>query len=243
MIEFRGRLVLLDIEGTVSPLAFVHDVLFPYARREVGDFLMRQQASPDVLRALEQIARDSGLDSNGEGASANLASDSDRAAWVSRIHALMDADAKQTGLKWLQGLIWDEGYQSGELKSVLFSDAVESIRSWHQSGLRLRIYSSGSIAAQRLFFAYSDSGDWTGCLEGYHDTTTGPKRAVTSYQAIAEAAGLPASEILFLSDITEELDAALEAGCQTAWVVRPGNKPGQTDRHPTLRSFPEIQLS
>jgi hypothetical protein len=126
MIEFRGRLILLDIEGTVSPLAFVHDVLFPFARREVGDFLMRQQASPEVLRALEQIARDSGLDPDSEGAPANLASDSDRAAWVSRIHALMDADAKQTGLKWLQGLIWDEGYQSGELKSVLFSDAVES---------------------------------------------------------------------------------------------------------------------
>jgi enolase-phosphatase E1 len=155
----------------------------------------------------------------------------------------MDADAKQTGLKWLQGLIWHEGYRSGELKSVLFSDAVESIQLWHRSGLRLRIYSSGSIAAQRLFFAYSDRGDWTGCLEGYHDTTTGPKRAVASYRAIAEAAGLPASEILFLSDITEELDAALEAGCQTAWVVRPGNKPGQTDRHPTLRSFAEIQLS
>ena len=117
------------------------------------------------------------------------------------------------------------------------------IRLWHQSGLRLRTYSSGSIAAQRLFFAYSDRGDLTGCLEGYHDTTTGPKRAVASYQAIVEAAGLPASEILFLSDITEELDAALEAGCQTAWVVRPGNKPGQTDRHPTLRSFAEIQLS
>ena len=243
MIDFRGRLILLDIEGTVSPLAFVHDVLFPYARRGVGDFLMRQQASPEVLRALEQIARDSGLGPDSEGAPANLASESDRAAWVSRIHALMDADAKQTGLKWLQGLIWDEGYRSGELKSVFFSDAVESIRLWHRSGLRLRIYSSGSIAAQRLFFAYSDSGDLTGCLEGYHDTTIGPKRAVASYQAIVEAAGLPASEILFLSDITEELDAALEAGCQTAWVVRPGNKPGQTDRHPILRSFAEIQLS
>ena len=243
MIDFRGRLILLDIEGTVSPLAFVHDVLFPYARREVGDFLMRQQASLEVLRALEQIARDSGLDSNGEGASANLASDSDRAAWVSRIHALMDADAKQTGLKWLQGLIWDEGYRSGELKSVFFSDAAESIRLWHRSGLRLRIYSSGSIAAQRLFFAHAVRGDLTGSLEGYHDTTTGPKRAVASYRAIADAAGLPASEILFLSDVTEELDAALEAGCRTAWVVRPGNKPGQTDRHPAIEGFAEIRLS
>jgi enolase-phosphatase E1 len=243
MIEFRGRLILLDIEGTVSPLAFVHDVLFPFARREVGDFLTRHQTSPEVLRALEQIARDSGPGSNSEGDRTNLESESERAAWVTRIHALMDADAKQTGLKWLQGLIWDEGYQSGELKSVLFSDAVESIRAWHRSGLRLHIYSSGSIAAQRLFFAYSDSGDWTGCLEGYHDTTTGPKRAVASYQAIVAGAGLPANEILFLSDITEELDAALEAGCQTAWVVRPGNKPGQTDRHPTIRSFAEIQIS
>jgi enolase-phosphatase E1 len=107
MIEFRGRLILLDIEGTVSPLAFVHDVLFPYARREVGDFLMRQQASPEVLRALDQIARDSGAVSNSEGGVAKLALESDRAAWVLRIQALMDADAKQTGLKWLQGLIWD----------------------------------------------------------------------------------------------------------------------------------------
>lgn len=132
-------------------------------------FLTRHQTSPEVLRALEQIARDSGPGSNSEGDRTNLESESDRAAWVTRIHALIDADAKQTGLKWLQGLIWDEGYRSGELKSVIFSDAVESIRAWHRSGLQLRIYSSGSIAAQRLFFAYSDSGDWTGCLE---DTTT-----------------------------------------------------------------------
>jgi len=135
MIEFRGRLILLDIEGTVSPLAFVHDVLFPFARREVGDFLTRHQTSPEVLRALEQIARDSGPGSNSEGDRTNLESESERAAWVTRIHALMDADAKQTGLKWLQGLIWDEGYQSGELKSVLFSDAVDSIRAWHRAGL------------------------------------------------------------------------------------------------------------
>lgn len=243
MIEFHGRLILLDIEGTVSPLAFVHEVLFPYARREVGGFLARHRTSTEVLRALEQIARDSGLSWSAGGVPANLDSESERAAWVTRIQALIDADAKQTGLKWLQGLIWEEGYRSGELKSVLFPDAAESFQAWHRSGVRLRIYSSGSIAAQRLFFAYAECGDLTGYLEAFHDTTTGPKRAVASYRAIAESAGLPAAEILFLSDVTEELDAALEAGCQTAWVVRPGNKPGKTDRHPTLRSFAEIQLS
>jgi len=243
MIGFPVRMVVLDIEGTVSPLAFVHEVLFPFARRELAGFLVRHRDSPAVHRALEQIALDAGQPPHLAGNPPDLAVDAVRAGWVTHIQGLMDLDAKQTGLKGLQGLIWDEGYRSVELKTVLFDDAVEAIRAWHHAGVRLRIYSSGSIAAQRLFFAHAVRGDLTGCLEGYHDTTTGPKRAVASYRAIADAAGLPASEILFLSDVTEELDAALEAGCRTAWVVRPGNKPGQTDRHPAIEGFAEIRLS
>lgn len=245
MIGFAGRLILLDIEGTVAPLAFVHEVLFPYARSGVADFLSRHRDSTEVLKALEQVARDSGTvtEPGTTAAVARLDAETGRAAWVARIQGLIDADAKQTGLKALQGLIWAEGYQSGRIRSPLFDDAAEALRIWHRWGMRLRIYSSGSIAAQRLFFGHAEGGDLTGCLEAYHDTTTGPKREAASYRAIAEAAGLPAQDILFLSDVTQELDAAQEAGCRTAWVVRPGNPAGSTDRHPLLRHFAEIRLS
>lgn len=247
MIGFTGRLILLDIEGTVAPLAFVHEVLFPFARREVADFLSRHRMSPEVRKALEQIAQDSGpvmaVSADRAPVPADPETETGRAAWVARIQALIDADAKQTGLKWLQGLVWQEGYHSGRIRTPLFEDAAEALRAWHQGGLRLRIYSSGSVAAQRLFFGHAACGDLTGCLEAYHDTTTGPKRDAASYRAIAEASGLPAGEILFLSDVPEELDAALEAGCRTGWVLRPGNKPGRTDRHPAIRSFAEIRLS
>jgi enolase-phosphatase E1 len=243
MIEFQGRLLLLDIEGTVSNLAFVHETLFPYARKEAGEFLSKNSGRPEVRAALEQMARDAGADSfatwcpHPDGSPAAV-------EWViARVHALMDADAKQTGLKQLQGMIWARGYQEGLLKAHLFPDVPPALASWKRAGLGVRIYSSGSVAAQKLFFRFSVAGDLTSLLDGFYDTTTGPKREVQSYRAITSDTGLAPDQILFLSDVPAELDAAAAAGMKTALVVRPGNHPSDDSRHPRIGSLDQIRIS
>jgi len=228
MIEFRGKLILLDIEGTVSPLAFVHDVMFPYARKHTLGYLTRHWASAP----LEQLARDAESPPFADPADAEAA-----------VHRLMDADAKVTGLKQLQGLIWEQGFRTGDLRSTLFDDVVPAFDHWHENGREIRIYSSGSIHAQRLFFAHTTAGDLTPRLSGYYDTTTGSKREDASYTAIAVDCALPAHEILFVSDLVDELNAAQSAGMLTALALRPGNKSAPTNDHPAISSLAEITLA
>jgi enolase-phosphatase E1 len=170
MIEFRGKLILLDIEGTVSPLAFVHDVMFPYARKHAAAWLGAQWGHEIIA----QLARDAGV------ASFPHALDAEAA-----VHRLMDADAKVTGLKQLQGLIWEQGFRTGDLRSTLFDDVVPALGRWRENDCEIRIYSSGSLHAQKLFFAHTTAGDLTPQLSGYYDTTTGSKREPASYTAIA----------------------------------------------------------
>lgn len=227
MIEFRGKLILLDIEGTVSPLAFVHDVMFPYARRHAATWLGAHWGH----EVIAQLARDAGTASFRNEIEAEAA-----------VHRLMDADAKVTGLKQLQGLIWEEGFRSGDLRSTLFDDVVPALDRWHENGREIRIYSSGSIHAQKLFFAHTTEGDLTPRFSGYYDTTTGSKRESASYTAIAADGGLPAHEILFISDLVDELNAARNAGMITALTIRPGNKPAPPNDHPAIHSFTEISL-
>lgn len=226
----RGvRAVLTDIEGTTTPLSFVHDVLFPYARRRLdaacasGD--ERFAEALRVLRAEHQAEK------------GDLAGFGDGAPYA---HALMDRDRKSTGLKMLQGLLWEDGYRSGELKGQVYPDVAAALRRWKEEGIRARVFSSGSVLAQKLIFGYSDQGDLLPYFEGFHDTTTGAKQNPESYRAIAAAFDLPPAEILFLSDVVAELDGAREAGMQTGFFVRPGNKPAEPDGHPTYRSFEEL---
>jgi len=228
MIEFRGKLILLDIEGTVSPLAFVHDVMFPYARKHALGYLTRHWASAP----LEQLARDAESPPFADPADAEAA-----------VHRLMDADAKVTGLKQLQGLIWEQGFRNGDLRSTLFDDVVPALDHWRENDREIRIYSSGSIHAQRLFFADTTAGDLTPRLSGYYDTTTGSKREPGSYTAIAADCALPAHEILFVSDLVDELNAAKSAGMLTALALRPGNKSAPTSDHPAISSLAEITLA
>jgi enolase-phosphatase E1 len=240
MIHFAGKLVLLDIEGTVSDLAFVHQVLFPYARREVSGFLALRAGDAVLAPVLDQMARDDGAPDFAawcpEPAGSLAAAD-----WVaSRAQVLMDADAKLTGLKTLQGLIWDRGFREGVLRAPLFADVPDRLNAWKRAGKSIRIYSSGSIAAQKLFFGFSVAGDLSPLLDGFFDTTTGPKRSSESYQRIALESGVAPEEILFLSDVVEELDAAAGAGLGTALVVRPGNRPATTQSHPRINSLDEI---
>ena len=221
------RGVLLDIEGTTTPITFVHDVLFPFARERLETYCRRADDDEAVRAAVERLRREHAAESDappfGDGAP--------YAAW------LMDRDRKSTGLKELQGIVWEEGYASGDLRAPVFEDVPPALEAWRQAGLRLRIFSSGSVLAQKLLFAHTDRGDLTGLFEGFHDTTTGPKKEAASYRSIAAAFELPPSEILFLSDVTAELDAARAARMRTGLSLRPGNRPTDPGPHPTLRDF------
>lgn len=228
MIEFHGKLILLDIEGTVSPLAFVHDIMFPYARKHAVTWLAAHWGHEVIC----QLAKDAGVDSFHNALDAEAA-----------VHRLMDADAKVTGLKQLQGLIWEQGFRSGDLRSMLFDDVVPAMQRWRENGCEIRIYSSGSIHAQKLFFTHTTSGDLTPLLSGFYDTTTGSKKEVASYTAIAADCALPPAEILFISDIVDELNAAQSAGMITAHATRPGNKPQPESEHTVLTSFDAITLA
>jgi len=243
MIAFSGGLILLDIEGTVSPLAFVHEVLFPYARMQVGLFLAERAGEEPVAQALAQMASDSGHASIEAWLGAPATTEQGRARVVAEVKKLMDADAKATGLKQLQGLIWEDGFRDGTLRATIFPDVPPALTAWTSADRDIRIYSSGSIAAQRLFFEFTQAGDLRGFLSGFYDTMTGGKREAESYTAIAHDSGYPPGEILFLSDVPEELDAARASGCRTGLVMRPGNKPVVDGGHPTITSFEQIVFS
>jgi enolase-phosphatase E1 len=231
VIVFGGRGVLLDVEGTTSSISFVYDVLFTFAKQHVGDFLARH-ADDEAVRALAAaLAAETGADAGDPGRLALAAID------------LMNRDVKSTPLKALQGLIWRGGFESGELVSHVFDDVPPALEHWASSGLDVRIYSSGSIEAQRLFFGHTTAGDITPHLRGHYDTTTGPKREAASYATIAADMGLPPREIHFVSDVGAELDAARQAGMATALAVRPGNRePGGLLEHDAIASFVEITV-
>ncbi len=227
------RAVLTDIEGTTTPISFVYDVLFPYAAARLEEACARAAEDSAIREAVERLREEHDQEASeppafGDGAP--------YARW------LMEQDRKSTGLKMLQGLIWEHGYRDGSLRAQVFPDVPRALQRWQQAGLRLRVYSSGSILAQKLLFAHTEDGDLTPHFEGYHDTTTGPKMEAASYREIAAAYDLPAEEILFLSDVTAELDAAAEAGMQTVLLRRPGNKPVDlTCSYPAAADFEEIE--
>jgi len=232
VIVFDGRGILLDVEGTTSSISFVYDVLFEHAKANVGEFLAARGADPAIRELARAIAA-------AAGAGPEAAADPARAA-VAAIE-LMNRDAKETPLKALQGMIWKSGFEAGEIVAHVFDDVPPALAAWADSGLDVRIYSSGSIEAQRLFFAHTAAGDLTPLLRGHYDTTTGPKREAESYARIAADMGLPPRQVLFVSDVGAELDAARAAGMATALAVRPGNRdPGGVFDHPAVASFAEI---
>jgi enolase-phosphatase E1 len=235
VIVFDGRAILLDVEGTTSSIAFVYDVLFAHAKQQVGDFLLAHMAEPAVRAAAVGIATGAGLPPE----------DADTPAGVARVALaaidLMNRDVKDTSLKALQGMIWRSGFESGAIVAHVFDDVPPALAAWSESGLDVRIYSSGSIEAQRLFFGHTQAGDLTPHLRGHYDTTTGPKREPASYAAIAADMECEPRQILFVSDIGAELDAARRAGMATALAIRPGNRdPGGVFDHDPLHSFAEI---
>lgn len=220
--------VVTDIEGTTSSISFVKEVLFPYAAAHMASFLREHWDEPAVQEQVRALAADTGE---------NVAT-ADHADRI--LQQWIREDRKATPLKALQGMIWKAGYQSGAYTAHLYPDTAPALQRWHDAGLPLYVYSSGSIAAQKLFFGYSDAGDLTPLFSGYFDTTTGMKQETDSYRKIAEAIGVPVSEIVFLSDIEGELNAAREAGFQTILLDRDGKAP--TSSHQCVTSFAEISL-
>lgn len=217
------KLYLLDVEGTVAPLTLTTEQLFPYARAHFGAFLRRHAQDAAVQADLALLAEENRVE-NESGAPRFALSGDAVAPALAYLLWLMDRDRKSTALKSLQGKIWKAGFESGELKGVLFDDVPAAFERWSEVA-RVAIYSSGSVEAQRLLFRYSSFGDLTPLISGYFDTRVGAKRDSASYAAIAAATGVAAEEILFLSDVVAELDAAGESGCGTRLVVRPGNTP------------------
>ena len=221
------RAVLLDIEGTTSAIAFVKDTLFPFAERAMAGFLR----DPANAAALAPILAETRALTHGENASQDP--EATLRGWMAR-------DEKVTPLKALQGMIWRQGFEAGQLRGHLWPDVAPCLRTWAAHGIALRIYSSGSVEAQRLLFAHSEAGDLTPLLSGFDDTRTGPKRDPASYAAIAAAAATPPAGTLFLSDVAEELDAAAAAGMQVCQLVRPADGTAPSGRHPAAATFPEV---
>lgn len=240
-MEFAGRGILLDIEGTTSSVSFVYDVMFPLVRRDLDRFLAARWNESDVRAACEQIARDAGHASLADWLREAASPEAQQALVRDEVLRLMDGDVKATGLKALQGLIWDDAFTSGELKAHLYDDVPPALERWTAAGIDVRIYSSGSIQAQRLFFGHTTAGNLLARFSGHYDTTTGPKKEAESYRRIAADFGLAPHEILFLSDMVAELDAARAAGLATALVIRPGNAPTPPHAHATIASFAEIE--
>lgn len=218
------RAILTDIEGTSSSLSFVHDVLFPYSRSRLADYVRAHRNDTAVRKQIDAVREASNAGTEEEVISTLL-------KWI-------DEDRKITPLKTLQGMIWEHGFKNGDFKGHVYDDAARCLRAWHERGLKLFVFSSGSVHAQKLLFGYSDHGDIASLFSGFFDTTIGAKREPAAYVAIAREIGLPGGEILFLSDIVQELDAARTAGMQTMQVLREGVTPQAA--HPAARDFDDV---
>jgi enolase-phosphatase E1 len=224
-------IVLTDIEGTTSSISFVKDVLFPYARERLPGWVRAHAADPGVRQSIELTALEAGTNPG------------DDEAAIAALLRWIDEDRKATPLKALQGMVWAEGYAAKAFVAHVYPDALAQLRTWHAANHPIHVYSSGSIAAQQLYFGHTQAGDLRELFSGYFDTTVGSKRENTSYRRIADAIAAAPGDIVFLSDIEAELDAAHAAGMRTWWLRRDGAgvAPG-TGPHPVVRDFHAIKL-
>lgn len=222
------RVVLTDIEGTTSSISFVHEVLFPYASDHIAGFVREGHSeNPAIAAELDQVAERSGTPRD------------DLEGLISVLQQWIAEDKKETSLKALQGMLWEQGYQQGAFKGHVYPDAAEYLRFWHDRGLRLYVYSSGSVKAQKLIFGFSNEGDLTPFFSGYFDTNVGGKKEPQAYRTILGELGVEPATVLFLSDVEAELVAAEACGLKTCWLIREGQLPPQSGR-PMARDFREV---
>ncbi|MBS0652590.1 MAG: acireductone synthase [Verrucomicrobia bacterium] len=219
--------ILTDIEGTTTSISFVHDVLFPYAKKHVKDYLYSHSDEPAVAQIVEEVLQSSDADL-------------ERASQI--LLAWMEQDKKITPLKSLQGMMWKEGYEIGAFQSHIYDDAFEALAQWKEQGLTLYVYSSGSVQAQKLLFAHTAFGDITPLFSGYFDTRIGGKKESPSYCRIATELNIAPERILFLSDSIEELDAARKAGMQTVLIARDGMEAPDNCPHYCASSFSQVDV-
>jgi len=242
----RITTLLLDIEGTTTPINFVYCVLFPYARSRIEQFLCRHQNDPEIEAALQSLKSENRAEAAND---APPLADSTRQNFLRSAAAyclwLMSCDRKSTPLKIIQGRIWEQGFRSAELRGDVFPDVPSAFRRWHSENRRIAIYSSGSVLAQQLLFGHNKYGDLASYISFFFDTQVGPKRAVESYLCISQQLKCRAEEILFVSDVLEEIHAARQAGFQTALCIRPGNATVNTMNVPGLiiHSFDELLVN
>jgi enolase-phosphatase E1 len=232
--------LLLDIEGTTTPVEFVYEVLFPFARQHIREFTWRHSQSKEVradidaLKALHRADKEKGDEPP---VWQDDSIDSQVESVTRYVHWLMDQDRKAMALKSLQGKIWEEGYLSGRLRGEVYPDVLPAFVRWTKQKRAIYIFSSGSVLAQKLLFAHTTAGDLTRYISGHFDTTTGAKTAPASYQSISAKIGSPPTQILFVSDVAAELDAAHDAGMRTALCVRPGNRETESATHTLINTF------
>lgn len=224
------KAILLDIEGTTTPISFVHDVLFPYSSKHLSGYLAQHSDSSEVLADLARLKEEYASD---------ISSDQNPPPLVDPyVNWLIEKDRKSPALKSLQGKIWEQGYKDGSLRAPVFADVLPAMKIWHEAGVSVNIFSSGSVLAQRLLFAHTEEGDLTNFISHYFDTSVGAKTDSGSYRRIAAAMQLDPIDVHFISDVEAELDAASDAGMKTSLSIRPGNlKQEASLRHNTIRSF------
>jgi len=238
------RALLLDVEGTTTPISFVHDVLFPYARRHLDRYIAANVGAAEIIEVAALLADEWSADAaRGEPVPWRRPAANDAASLSEYLNWLMDRDRKSLALKRLQGRIWEQGYDDGELRGQVFADVPPAFARWRDAGLTIAIYSSGSVLAQRLLFAHSDHGDLTRWISRYFDTEMGQKRAAESYARIASSLHLEPDEIAFISDVDAELEAARDAGCHVVMCVRPGNAARISQIAPVVESFDAIDAA
>ena len=241
------RALLLDIEGTTTPIEFVYQILFPYARTHAAEYLERNQESSDCRKAVALLRKEHAADppidvaQDFSPAVRDVVQNFSPAVVLAYIGWLMDRDRKSPGLKALQGLIWRDGFRSGKLRGQVYPDVPPAFERWRRRGLDIYIYSSGSVLAQQLLFGSTQAGDLTTFLKGYFDTAVGPKTSPDSYRVISERIQVASSEILFVSDVLQELDAARTSGMRTTLCVRGGDPTFGSEIHPVIRSFEAIE--
>jgi enolase-phosphatase E1 len=238
----RVRAVVLDIEGTTTPIAFVYDVLFPFARAHLAEYLRAEAGSAALQAAIAQLQRDH-ADEVSRGEHPPDWSASDPRPVAAFVEWLMDRDRKAPGLKRLQGQIWGRGFRDGVLRGEVFEDVPPALRRWRDAGIGVAIYSSGSDEAQRLVFGTTAFGDLTPLICRFFDTAVGPKKSAESYRRIALQLGCATSEMLFISDVVAELDAARAAGCEVVLAVRPRNAAQPEHSYRVIQTFDEIPIS
>lgn len=226
------KTILTDIEGTTSSISFVKDVLFPYARRALPAFVAAHGDEPGVRHWLDVVATELGAVCRDD-------------VIVEALQGWIDEDRKHTALKALQGMVWKAGYGRADFRAHIYADAAAALPAWKEAGHPIAVYSSGSVPAQKLFFGHSEAGDLTALVSAWFDTEVGGKREADSYRRIVQALAVPAGDVVFLSDVVEELDAAREAGLRTVLVDRrddyPQPRTGEaTHGHPRVESFADI---